>query len=308
MSRIRSIHPGIWTDEEFMGLSAYARLLLIGLWTEAWDDGVFEWKPLTLKARIFPVDPVDVAALLAELLDAGVIARIESGQKQPGVIKNFQKYQRPKKPNSSGLMLDEWLDYVGAKAVPDASDEESSEPVPNQFPTGGGKSPQMEDGGWKREDEQNTPPTPKGAGAGDLFEEVEKVFPRSPHYKPERAEKAFGRLSAADQHTLLSKAKSFDGWWRAEQVKRSRAYVDSLAFAPPLDKWISDGSWRSFEAAPASSQPSPDLVVLQQDDPLIPAIERIRGKSIIFGTRGTATVTKTEVEQAKAQALERGAA
>src|SRR5690606_18878225 len=125
----RSIHPGIWTDEAFMSLSAHARLLLMGLWTEAWDDGVFEWKPLTIKARIFPVDAVDVPALLTELIEAGVIARIEQSPKQPGVIKNFQRYQRPKKPNSSGMMRDEWLDYVGAKATPEPSDDESSEPV-----------------------------------------------------------------------------------------------------------------------------------------------------------------------------------
>ena len=32
MARIRSIHPGIWTDEAFVELSALARLLYIGLW------------------------------------------------------------------------------------------------------------------------------------------------------------------------------------------------------------------------------------------------------------------------------------
>lgn len=153
MSRIRSIHPGIWTDEAFMGLSAHARLLLMGLWTEAWDDGVFEWKPLTLKARIFPVDTVDVSELLLELVHAGVIARLEASPKQPGVIKNFQKYQRPKKPNSSGMMRDEWLDYVGAKTTPVTSDDDVPEPVPNQFPTSTEKSPQMEDGGGRMKEE-----------------------------------------------------------------------------------------------------------------------------------------------------------
>jgi hypothetical protein len=149
MSRIRSIHPGIWTDEAFMSLSAHARLLLMGLWTEAWDDGVFEWKPLTLKARIFPVDAVDVLALLEELSASGVIAQITSSPKPAGAIKNFQKYQRPKKPNSSGMMRDEWLEYVGARATPAPTDDNGSEPVPNQFPTPSEKSPQMEDEGGR---------------------------------------------------------------------------------------------------------------------------------------------------------------
>ena len=51
MSRIRSIHPGLFTDEAFMEASIPARMLIMGLWCEAWDDGVFEIKPLTIKAR-----------------------------------------------------------------------------------------------------------------------------------------------------------------------------------------------------------------------------------------------------------------
>ncbi|SIR06744.1 hypothetical protein SAMN05880590_11199 [Rhizobium sp. RU35A] len=152
MSRIRSVHPSIWTDEDFMSVSALARLFLIGLWTEAFDDGVFEWKPLTLKARIFPVDNVDVNALLQELCSVGFIARIETHPKKPGVIRNFRKYQRPKKPNSSGMLPDEWLEFTGADGSNPYSDDDQEAPVPHQFGTGGEKSSQMEDGGWRMEE------------------------------------------------------------------------------------------------------------------------------------------------------------
>lgn len=151
MARIRSIHPGLWTDEAFMSLSAYARLLYIGLLNEAFDDGVFEWKPLTIKARVFPVDNVNVGELLGELARANMIARADKHEKQPGVIRNFQRYQRPKKPNSSGLLPSEWKDYVGAG-------DASSEPVPNQFSTGGEKPPQMEDGGGSSDADASAPP------------------------------------------------------------------------------------------------------------------------------------------------------
>jgi hypothetical protein len=137
MSRIRSIHPGLFTDEAFMTATAHARLLILGLWCEAHDDGVFEWKPLTLKARLFPVDAVDVPALLSELTALAFIQRFEVAGKPYGAIRNFRKFQRPKKPNSSGVLPPAMTAYVGI----------SSEPVPNQFPTSGEKSPQMEDGG-----------------------------------------------------------------------------------------------------------------------------------------------------------------
>ena len=139
MARIRSIHPGLFTDESFMSASLSARLLLIGIWTEAFDDGVFEWKPITLRARIFPVDSVDVPALLNELVELNFIQTFNSNSKKYGIVRNFGKYQRPKKPNSSGVLPNELRTYA-------AISTDSSEPVPNQFRTSGEKSPQMEDG------------------------------------------------------------------------------------------------------------------------------------------------------------------
>lgn len=112
MSRIRSIHPGLFTDEAFMQASPNARLLLIGIWTEAWDDGVFERKPLTLKAKIFPADNLDVSELLTELEDLGFFQTFKIAGKSFGAIRNFRKFQRPKKPNSSGLLPDEFRNYV----------------------------------------------------------------------------------------------------------------------------------------------------------------------------------------------------
>jgi hypothetical protein len=140
MARIRSIHPGLFTDEAFMSASAHARLLIIGIWTEAWDDGVFEWKPLTLKAKLFPVDNVDMGALLDELVSLDFVKPFEAG-KRYGAIRNFQKYQRPKKPNSSGALPEILASYVGH--------------IPNQFPTSSEKSPQMEDGGGREGEEED---------------------------------------------------------------------------------------------------------------------------------------------------------
>lgn len=148
MARIRSIHPGIFTDEAFMSASAHARVLLIGLWCEAWDDGVFEWKPLTLKARIFPADNVDMAGLLAELVTLNVICQFNAKGKAYGAVRNFQKFQRPKKPNSSGVLTAEIAAYVGTGTEP-ATDDNT--PVPNQFGTSSEKSSQMEDGEGEEE-------------------------------------------------------------------------------------------------------------------------------------------------------------
>lgn len=175
MARIRSIHPGLFTDEAFMAASMPARILLIGIWTEAWDDGVFEWKPIVLKARIFPADTVDVIALLAELEALNFIRKVDRNGRGYGLIRNFKRYQRPKKPNQSGIISELDADYVGRVRN---CDDTGSEPVPHQFPTGTEKSPQMEDGGGRgkrkreEEEERNTAqPESEAAPARDLDSE-----------------------------------------------------------------------------------------------------------------------------------------
>lgn len=146
MARIRSIHPGIFTDEAFASLSMGARVLLLGVWTEADDHGVFEWKPVTLKMRIMPVDNVAIPELLSECEAADVIKRFIDG-KTYGLVRNFCRYQRPKKPKYTHPMPPELFTYAGLK--PDGSLV-----VLHQSRTSGEMSPQREEEGGMMEDEQ----------------------------------------------------------------------------------------------------------------------------------------------------------
>ncbi len=113
MSRIRSIHPGFFTDEGFVSVGVNARLFFIGLGNEADDKGIFEWKPITLKMRIFPADNFDTDQLLGELQAIGKIRRFEVDGKAYGAIRNFRRFQRPKSPNDVHPITVELLDFVG---------------------------------------------------------------------------------------------------------------------------------------------------------------------------------------------------
>ena len=42
MAKIRPVHPDIWTDDDFVSVSPWARLLFIGLWNFACDNGHIE--------------------------------------------------------------------------------------------------------------------------------------------------------------------------------------------------------------------------------------------------------------------------
>ena len=126
MARIRSIHPGFWTDELIVSVSPVARLLFIGIWNQCDDKGVFEWKPIVLRMRIFPADQFNVVRLLAELEDADLIRGFEANGRRYGAVRNFARFQRPKKPNDIYPLPENLHDFNGL-----ASD--GSPPVRNQW-------------------------------------------------------------------------------------------------------------------------------------------------------------------------------
>lgn len=131
MARIRSLHPGQWTDEAFVQCSAFARLLVLGLRNEADDQGVFEWKPTTIKMRLFPADSVDVVALLVELEQSGQIRHFEVAGKAFGAIRNFRKWQRPEKPNAVHPLPDGLRAFVCLSTIEAAKKPGSSTTDPH---------------------------------------------------------------------------------------------------------------------------------------------------------------------------------
>lgn len=114
MARIRSVHPGQWTDEAFVSVSPLARLVAIGLRNEADDGGVFAWRPLQIRMRLLPADSCDIDELLAELERVDLIKRYEVEGKAFGAIRNFQVFQRPQKPTETHPRLPWVAEYTGS--------------------------------------------------------------------------------------------------------------------------------------------------------------------------------------------------
>lgn len=188
MARIRSVHPGLFTDEAFVSLSDAAKVFFIGLWCEADDGGAFEWKPVTLKMRLMPAALTPVEPLLEELATLDMVRAYERDGKKFGAIRNFCRFQRPKKPKCKWLMPDELRTYVASTdggSEPSASlSDDGSEPVGNQFGTGGEIASQREEGGGSRRDNPaSVAPDPAREPAGWLAVEIVKAFEaaNSPH-------------------------------------------------------------------------------------------------------------------------------
>ena len=148
MARIRSVHPGFFTDEDIVSVSMTARICIIGLGIESDDKGVFEWKPLVLKMRLFPADNIDMDVILAELESADLVRKYSVDGKIYGAIRNFRKHQRPKTPNDIHPAPNKIRSYL---CLPPAISETGGGNV-EQIPQKAENPPQMEDGGGRVED------------------------------------------------------------------------------------------------------------------------------------------------------------
>lgn len=240
MARIRSVHPSLFTDEAWVSCSALARLLAIGLWTDADDQGAFEWKPLQIKMRLLPGDNVDASILLGELSGAGLIMSYEIGGRRFGAIRNFRRFQRPKKPHHVHPTTPEVRTYVALDGV-------GSEPVPPQTPTEGEIAPQREEEGGRREEEEEEA-------------DASSVGSRSKS-EPWLADPDFVKAwDACTEHgRKRSSRKASWGEWR-----KVRQHVDGPCLAeamvryvsqdedakrtggPAFHRWLHDGRWEHW--------------------------------------------------------------
>ena len=97
--RIRSIKPDFYTDEDLQDLEIanpgrYVMMVFAGLWGASDKQGVFEWRPRSLKLSILPFLPFEMSDTLAVLERAEFIYRFTVAGKEYGYIPTFGKHQR----------------------------------------------------------------------------------------------------------------------------------------------------------------------------------------------------------------------
>lgn len=106
--RIRTIKPEFWKSESVGRLSRDARLLFIGLWNHADDEGRFRASPALIKAELFPYDDIKPATILGWIKelsgnDAMIILWQGEDGNQYGCLPKFRDHQRIDKPQASKL-------------------------------------------------------------------------------------------------------------------------------------------------------------------------------------------------------------
>ena len=103
MARIRSIKPDFWVDEKIVTLSFAARLLFIGLWNFADDDGRMVYSPHKIKMQIFPADSLDISELFGEIRRESLVVVYKVGEIEYLQILHFSRHQKIDKRSPSKL-------------------------------------------------------------------------------------------------------------------------------------------------------------------------------------------------------------
>lgn len=234
MARIRSVHPGLTSDESYMSMSMTCKAAWPILWTECDDHGIFEWKPIVLKARIFPADNVDFSEVLAELVELDCVRQFEVGGKSFGIVRNFGKFQRPKNPSYRYSLPIELQEYACFKAA----NSSSPSPVLTQsYPTTAEKSPQMkEEGGSRKVRDKSLGQTPRDKRMAEIDLEFSETFWKA---YPRKAAKGAAEKAFRSARKVASLDEIMAG---VERYAKERSGKDKQFTAHPAT-WLNAKSW-----------------------------------------------------------------
>lgn len=101
MARIRTVKPEFWTSEQIVECSPIARLLFIGLWNFADDNGVHSASVRRIRMEIFPADhfsDADIAQLIDELIQVDLIAPYATPNGRFWAVTGWERHQKIERP------------------------------------------------------------------------------------------------------------------------------------------------------------------------------------------------------------------
>lgn len=222
MARIRTIKPDFWTDERLTECSLSARLLFIGTWNFADDNGNFPRSSKKIKMQIFPADAIECEPLVIELLTHGLLIEYSVNGEKYLHIKNFKKHQvinRPSKSNIPPVPITEQSHTTHGVFMEDSWTE------------GKGK----EEEGKKKDN----PPNPLSASQPKLppdFSEFWQTYPRNLG-SPDTAAKAYelARRHGATHRQIMIGAMGY-----ATIIRQN---ATDPQYVTQADNWLREKKW-----------------------------------------------------------------
>jgi len=235
MPRKRQLDPAIWTSEQFMALSHGARLLFIGLISNADDEGRIKAGDSYLKAIVFPSDNIeddDIMVWRHEITEQELVHLYSVNGKEYVWLPTFLKYQYINRKVASKLPAPN-------SCTPHAQLTEDSQRTHTPIGTGTG--------------------TGTGIGTGNSYSrtvsdkhKIERFNLFWEHYPRKkskgRAEKAFSNANPDEQllATMLAtieRAKKSDDWQR-----------EGGRFIPYPATWLNAKGWEDEYTMPQGGE------------------------------------------------------
>ncbi len=269
MPRIRSVHPSQWTDESFVECSFAARLFVIAVRNETDDNGIFEWKPKTLKMKLFPADNIDLEPLLAELIDTKQVMKFEVNGIYYGMVRNFQKYQRPEKPKflyPTPAALPTGYSLNVKYSANNNNSKAMESPAPQQ-PVG----------------DQSAKLNSEGTGTGDGIEHSSELL-RNNSSECDAHTQSFQNLDFSEEFWLIAKDAGLTEEVTQKSWKKFKIHYDSSPPAKPTTAWK---KWVLNEFKPSNSGEPPPAPKLSVEEAMIEALGRLNWKRKMAKNNGS---------------------
>lgn len=291
MARQRFIWPELWIDPKFGTLDPLERLLFIGLFSLADDEGRIDGSSAYLKVSVFPYDERITISKVGEIRDSLVakndnVVLYRAGDDEVIALLKWAMYQRPKYPRPSKFPAPAHIPAAGESAIdanapptrpngstdiPPALGEDSSN-VPPALPE---RSSMGWDGmGRERRPSSATPPPPDKPAAT-----ISAIFE---HWRTVRG-KGRAQLTDNRRRKIQARLKRFT-------PDELRAAIDAVA----LDPWDERHRYD-------------DLTVLLRNDEQVERFlelaDRVRGDAPVNGDVPTAEARARAAEKAHLDAV-----
>lgn len=126
MPRNRMIKSEFWTSEQVISCSPMARLLFIGLWNFADDNGVHPASFVKIKAEVFPGDNIDISEIkkwITELIQQCLLIEYVINEKTYWIVTGWKIHQKIDKPTYRYPMPYSDLKLIPISPEPDSTSE-----------------------------------------------------------------------------------------------------------------------------------------------------------------------------------------
>lgn len=132
MARKRMIDPRIWESEDFSKLSYLSRIVWIGLFSNADDEGRGKANSAFIKSQIFPYDDINLKKIEASLQEIQKFMKIliyEVDGKKYYQLTNWESFQNICHPTASQIPAPQILQIEKNSEIRDIKEEDNNQEI-----------------------------------------------------------------------------------------------------------------------------------------------------------------------------------